>query len=98
MEIALITPRPLDTLALPDDLDGRNGANRATGRRQIGADDDLDAIRAWLARVASTKTIFENSCHYAATLIHPDLPRPNACPTTPTTPPLLAVIEADSNG
>lgn len=53
-------PRPLDKLALPDDLDGRNGANRATGRRQIGADDDLDAIRAWLARVASTKTTFEN--------------------------------------
>jgi hypothetical protein len=52
--------RPLDTLALPDDLDGRNGANRPTGRRQIGTDDDLDAIRAWLARVASTKTTFEN--------------------------------------
>jgi site-specific recombinase XerD len=60
METALITPRPLDKLALPDDLDGHNGANRATGRRQIGADDDLDAIRAWLARVASTKTTFEN--------------------------------------
>ena len=60
METTLITPRPLDKLALPDDLDGRNGANRGTGRRQIGADKDLDAIRAWLSRVASTKNTFEN--------------------------------------
>ncbi|CAB3809373.1 hypothetical protein LMG28688_06977 [Paraburkholderia caffeinitolerans] len=60
MGTALITPRPLDKLALPDDLDGRNGTNRAIGRRQIGAYDDLDAFSAWLARVASTKNAFDN--------------------------------------
>lgn len=60
METALFTPRPLDKLALPDDLDGSNGINRANRRRQIAADDDLDAVRAWLARVAGTKTTFEN--------------------------------------
>jgi hypothetical protein len=46
METALFTPRPLDKLALPDDLDGSNGINRANRRRQIAADDDLDAVRA----------------------------------------------------
>ncbi|MPW11322.1 integrase, partial [Paraburkholderia sp. CNPSo 3155] len=60
MKTALIAPRPLDVLELPDDLDGRTGVNRATGRRQIAADDDLAAVRAWLARVADTKTTFEN--------------------------------------
>jgi integrase/recombinase XerD len=53
-------PRPLDVLELPDDLDGRTGVNRASGRRQIAADDDLAAVRAWLARVADTRTTFEN--------------------------------------
>ena len=60
MKTALIAPRPLDALELPADLDGRTGVNRATGRRQIAADDDLAAVRAWLARVADTKTTFEN--------------------------------------
>ncbi|CAB3774532.1 tyrosine-type recombinase/integrase [Paraburkholderia humisilvae] len=60
MKTALIAPRPLDTLDLPDELDGRTGVNRATGRRQISADDDLAAVRAWLARVADTPTTFEN--------------------------------------
>ena len=60
MKTALTAPRPLDVLQLPDDLDGRTGVNRATGRRQIAADDDLAAVRAWLARVADTKTTFEN--------------------------------------
>ncbi len=60
MQIALIAPRPLDTLAVPVELDGRDGTNRAPGRRQIAANDDLSAIRAWLARVVDTKTTFEN--------------------------------------
>lgn len=60
MKTALIAPRPLDVLELPDDLDGRTGVNRAGGRRQIAADNDLEAVRAWLARVADTKTTFEN--------------------------------------
>jgi integrase/recombinase XerD len=60
METALSTPCPLDMLALPDDLSGRNGVNRATGRRQIAADDDREAVRAWLARMAGTQTTFES--------------------------------------
>ncbi|SIT49081.1 Integrase family protein [Paraburkholderia ribeironis] len=60
MKTTLIAPRPLDVLELPDDLDGRNGVNRANGRRQIAADDDLAAVRAWLARVIDTRTTFEN--------------------------------------
>lgn len=34
--------------------------NRANGRQQIAAADDLSAIRAWLARVVDTKTTFDN--------------------------------------
>lgn len=60
MKTALIAPRPLDALDLPAGLDGRHGVNRATGRRQIAASDDLEAVRAWLARVADTRTTFEN--------------------------------------
>jgi integrase len=60
MQIALIAPRPLDALEIPAALDGRDGINRTPGRRQIAANDDLSAIRAWLARVVETKTTFEN--------------------------------------
>lgn len=59
MQTALLAPRPLDALDLPADLDGRDGANRAQGRMQIAAANDLDAIRAWLARVADSKATFE---------------------------------------
>jgi integrase/recombinase XerD len=60
MKTALIAPRPLDALELPPDLDGRDGSNRAHGHSQIAARDDLNAVRAWLARVADKKTTFEN--------------------------------------
>ncbi|MGF6604704.1 integrase/recombinase XerD [Paraburkholderia sp. GAS448] len=59
MKTALTAPRSLDALELPAALDGRDGVNRAGGRRQIAADNDLEAVRAWLARVADTKTTFE---------------------------------------
>ncbi|WP_027819831.1 tyrosine-type recombinase/integrase [Paraburkholderia bannensis] len=59
MHTALLAPRPLDALELPADLDGRDGVNRAHGRMQISALNDLDAIRAWLARVADSKATFE---------------------------------------
>ncbi|MFP3795129.1 MULTISPECIES: tyrosine-type recombinase/integrase [Paraburkholderia] len=59
MHTALLAPRPLDALELPADLDGRDGLNRANGRMQIAAANDLDAIRAWLARVADSKATFE---------------------------------------
>ena len=56
-----IAPVPLDALVIPATLDGRGGTNRAAGRQaQISAANDLDAIRAWLARFTDTKTTFDN--------------------------------------
>ena len=56
-----IVPAPLDALVIPAALDGRDGANRAAGRQaQIAATNDLEALRAWLARFTDTKTTFEN--------------------------------------
>ncbi|MFL9937310.1 integrase, partial [Paraburkholderia sp. RL18-103-BIB-C] len=60
MTTALPAPRPLDALDLSPDLDGRHGTNRVDGRRQVAADTDVDALRAWLARFAETKTTFDN--------------------------------------
>jgi len=40
----------LDHLSIPEALTGRVGRNRATGRCQIGAEDDRSAVLAWLAR------------------------------------------------
>ncbi|MDR5776812.1 MULTISPECIES: tyrosine-type recombinase/integrase [unclassified Caballeronia] len=54
-------PMPLEMLVVPSELDGGAGANRAlSGRAQIAATNDLDAIRAWLSRFADKKTTFEN--------------------------------------
>ena len=52
---------PIDTVVITPDLDGGNGTNRATGNRpQIAAQNDVDAIKAWLARFIDTKTTFDN--------------------------------------
>ena len=52
---------PIETIVITPDLDGRNGTNRATGNRpQIAAQNDIDAIKAWLARFIDTKTTFDN--------------------------------------
>jgi integrase/recombinase XerD len=57
----VIVPAPLDALTIPAALNGRDGINRAAGRHgQIAATNDLDALRAWLARFTETKTTFEN--------------------------------------
>jgi integrase/recombinase XerD len=54
-------PTPLETLVVPADLDGSAGLNRATTRHaQVAANNDLDAIRAWLSRFVDTRTTFEN--------------------------------------
>lgn len=56
-----LRPIPIDALAVPAALDGRSGANRAPGRHaQIAAANDLDAVRAWLARFVDTPTTFQN--------------------------------------
>ncbi|RYF48209.1 MAG: hypothetical protein EOO38_10625, partial [Cytophagaceae bacterium] len=56
-----LVARPIEVIRLPADLDGRDGTNRASGvRAQIAADNDIDAIQAWLARFIDTKTTFDN--------------------------------------
>lgn len=54
-------PVPFEALGLPAELDGSVGANRVKGGyKQITADTDADALKAFLARYADTKTTFEN--------------------------------------
>lgn len=54
-------PVPFEALGLPAELDGSVGANRIKGGyRQIAADTDADALKAFLARYAETKTTLEN--------------------------------------
>jgi integrase/recombinase XerD len=51
---------PLERLSLPPELDGSLGTNRALGARsQIAAQNDVDAIKAWLARFVATKATFD---------------------------------------
>ena len=46
---------PIDLPFAPTRLDGRQGTNRALGaHRQIAADTDLEAVRAWLAEYADS--------------------------------------------
>ena len=51
---------PLEAVLLPAHLDGRNGANRETGRAQISAQTDIDAVKAWLASFLDTRTTFDS--------------------------------------
>jgi integrase/recombinase XerD len=58
---ALPSIAPLEQLAIPIALDGHAGLNRnATGRAQIGAKNDVEAIVAWLDRYADTAATFES--------------------------------------
>jgi integrase len=59
----LTCPRgqPVESLVVPAQLDGRDGTNRGSaGLSQLSATNDLDAVRAWLANYADTKTTFGN--------------------------------------
>ncbi|WP_153162956.1 site-specific integrase [Zoogloea sp. 1C4] len=62
----LVPIRPLDEIAIPADLDGRQGVNRADpARLQINADNDADAIRCFLAeydRSLGTLRIYQREC------------------------------------
>lgn len=52
---------PLEVFSTSIQMDGSSGSNRArTGARQIRADNDIDAIRAWLARFLDKQTTFDN--------------------------------------
>lgn len=61
-KIVAISPfSPSENYRLPSILDGSEGLNRAIGKRaQITASNDLQAIQAWLACFADTKTTFNN--------------------------------------
>jgi site-specific recombinase XerD len=57
----LATVQPVESLAVPESLDGRDGTNRgAIEHSQLSARNDLDAVRAWLSNYAETKTTFDN--------------------------------------
>lgn len=59
--VRLSAVAPLELVRLPNELDGSAGANRAVGvRSQIAADNDIDAVKAWLARFADTRTTFDS--------------------------------------
>jgi len=50
---------PLELIQLPRELDGQEGVNRASGGRpQIAAQNDVEAVKAWLARFADTPATF----------------------------------------
>lgn len=50
---------PLEALRLPRELDGSRGTNREWDvTRQIAADIDVEAVRAWLANFVGTRTTF----------------------------------------
>ena len=58
-EIATINP--IETLVVPEALDGQNGTNRgAADMAQIGATNDLEAIRAWLANYIDSRNTFDS--------------------------------------
>lgn len=52
---------PLERMSLPAGIDGSAGSNRASGNRpQIAADNDIDAVKVWLARFLDKQTTFDN--------------------------------------
>ena len=52
---------PLELVNLPSELNGSVGNNRTVGGRpQISAQNDVDAVRAWLARFIDTRTTFDS--------------------------------------
>ncbi|KIF83465.1 integrase [Noviherbaspirillum autotrophicum] len=69
-----------ERVPLLPELDGRNGSNRAAGNHAlITADNDLDALHAWLARFVDTKTTFDNYRKEAERLLlwaHVELHKP----------------------
>lgn len=49
---------PIELVRLPAELNGECGANRSAARAQVAAQNDVDALKAWLARFADTPTTF----------------------------------------
>lgn len=57
-----LTPVPLERIVIPAHLDGRQGINRAPAGtiKQIAAEDDVQAVRAWLAEFHDSPHTFRN--------------------------------------
>jgi site-specific recombinase XerD len=54
-------PQPLERLLIPEQLDGRHGSNRAVRSScQLDADNDLQAIQAWLAEYRDSPQTLRN--------------------------------------
>ncbi|MCK5354461.1 MAG: tyrosine-type recombinase/integrase [Methyloprofundus sp.] len=59
--VAILPFSSPENASLPSNLNGHEGSNRAVGKpAQITASNDLQAIQAWLACFADTKTTFNN--------------------------------------
>jgi len=63
-------PVPLERLVLIESLSGRHGTNRSTaGHSQLRADNDRDAVLAWLARYIDSPNTLANSRKEAERLL-----------------------------
>lgn len=65
----LIQPIPIEDLVVVDGLSGHEGTNRSPGHRQIAADNDRDALLAWLARSVDSPNTLANSRREAERLL-----------------------------
>ena len=67
--VRLIPPIPIEDLVVVDGLSGHEGTNRSPGHRQIAADNDRDALPAWLARSVDSPNTLANSRREAERLL-----------------------------
>ncbi|WP_321818497.1 MULTISPECIES: tyrosine-type recombinase/integrase [unclassified Paraburkholderia] len=57
----IVAIQPVESLVVPTALDGRTGTNRGdASQSQLSADNDLDAVRAWLTNHIDSKATFDN--------------------------------------
>jgi len=64
-----IAPLPLDQIAGVDEMSGRHGSNRSTGKCQLSADTDHGAVLAWLARYVDSPNTLANARREAERLV-----------------------------
>jgi integrase len=60
---------PLEDIALVDEMSGRHGSNRSTGKCQLSAETDREAVLAWLARYADSPNTLANARREAERLV-----------------------------
>src|SRR5258708_6628392 len=57
----IISVAPVEMLVVPDQLSGHRGSNRADpAHAQLAAQNDLEAVRAWLSNFVDRKTTFDS--------------------------------------